>query len=45
VIKHYPFLLVIGLLCSVFDILYLGLLWRARHQCRPASASATRAAE
>jgi hypothetical protein len=30
VLTYRPFILVIGLLCSVFDLVYVGLLWRDR---------------
>src|SRR3954471_1522660 len=36
-----PFILGIGILCSVFDLLYIGLLWRARATARAPESTAT----
>ena len=32
VLGNLPFILWIGLLCSVFDLIYIGLLWRAKKE-------------
>lgn len=34
-----PFILGVGILCSVFDLVYIGLLWRAGRGSRPIAAA------
>jgi hypothetical protein len=43
VLGNQPFIIGIGLLCSVFDLIYIGLLWRAKKN--PAAFAASSEAE
>ncbi|MDX6339359.1 MAG: hypothetical protein QOG36_216 [Actinomycetota bacterium] len=40
VYEHSPFILGIGILCSVFDLAYIGLLRNAQAAARPPQATA-----
>jgi hypothetical protein len=44
VLGNLPFILWIGLLCSVFDLIYIGLVWRARKRPEEFAAPRTDAA-
>jgi predicted lipid-binding transport protein (Tim44 family) len=32
VLGNMPFITAIGIMCSVFDLIYIGMVWRARKQ-------------